>query len=311
MDIFNVPNFNESNKIFLSTSSAWQVWNKPSSAKFVYFYMIGSGAGGGGGRTCGNNSGGGGGGGASAAIAVGLYPAFALPDILYVQVPVGGASATAGQTGSSGGLSYISVEPNTTTTNIVMQSGAAGAGGGAGGTNSGTGAGSGGTAGTIWTYSSNPFQAVGMISVIPGQAGATGGGNTPSSGSTITPIGIVSGGTGGGGVSAAGTQTTGGIIIGSGFLPSISGGSTSSTATLPGLNGYCLTSPTTESFIDGPLFFTGGTGGASSGITTITAGGLGGNGSYGSGGGGGGASYGSTGGVSGKGGDGLVLIVTW
>lgn len=311
MDIFNVPNFNESNKIFLPNATSWQTWNKPAGVKFIYFYIVGGGGSGGGGRTGGNNSGGGGAGGGSSAIAVGLYPAIVLPDILYLQVGTGGLSVGAGISGSSGGISYVAVEPNTTGTNIIMQSGAVGAGGGGAGTNSGTGAGAAGSAGTIWQYINNPLTSIGMISALAGQAGAAGGQNTPSVGGSITPSMPISGGAGGGGVSAGGTQTAGGNITGSGFLSTLSGGTTASTATLPGMPGYSLTNPVGESFIDGPLFFTGGSGGASAGNAIITTGGLGGNGSYGSGGGGGGASYASTGGSSGKGGDGLVLIVAW
>lgn len=311
MDIFNLPNFNELNKIFLPNSSSWQVWNKPQSAKFVYFYMVGGGGSGGGGRSGGNNSGGGGGGGGSSAISIGLYPAFVFPDILYIQPGSGGNSVGAGITGNSGGISYVSIEPNTVGTNIIMQSGETVASGGAPGTNSGGGGGLGGSPSQVWQYSNNPLTATGMITSFTGQTGANGGSNLPAAGSSITPVNPISGGAGGGGVSAAGTQTNGGGIIGSGFIPTILGGTTTSTATLLGAAGYTHVNPTSESFIDGPLFFTGGSGGASSGSVTIVPGGAGGRGSFGSGGGGGGASYGSTGGSGGRGGDGLVLIVAW
>jgi hypothetical protein len=311
MDIFNLPNFNEANKFFFLNSTAWQTWTKPSGAKFVYFYVIGGGGSGGGGRTGGINSGGGGGGGGSSALSTGLYPAFVLPDILYIRIGAGGASVGAGTAGNAGDLSYVSTQPNTNSANIVMRSGDAAAGGGGAGTNSAGGGGAGGIAGTNWSYTNNPLTNIGMITSIAGQTGANGGTNVPAAGGTVTPTLPVTGGAGGGGVSAGGTSSAGGNITGSGFLPTISGGAVTTAATLPGMAGYSETLPTSESFITGPLVFTGGSGGAAASNALGVVGGVGGPGLYGSGGGGGGASYASTGGASGRGGDGLVLVVTW
>lgn len=306
MDIFNIPNFNESNKIFFPNGTSWQIWNKPSGIKFVYFYLVGGGGSGGGGRTGALNSGGGGGGGGSGGYTVCMFPAFILPDILYVQAGAGGLGVAAGTIGNSGALSYVSVEPNTTAINILIQSGTAAAGGGGAGTNSGNGAGAGGLGSTAWTTSQN-LTILSISSSTAGQAGALGGTNIPAAGSSITLAKIFSGGAGGGGCSNSGVISNGGSINGVGFIQTIGGGTST---TKDGSTGYAQFNPTSESFSDEPLFFTGGSGGASTGSTPASIGGAGGNGAFGSGGGGGGASYGSTGGRGGKGGDGFILIVS-
>jgi len=303
-DLFNIPTNNTNHKIFYANGQTWQIWNKPSNINYIYFYVIGAGGAGGGGRTGGVNTGGGGGGGASSSISVGLYPAFLLPDVLYIQVGPGSPGAPAGTGAASGALSYVSTQPNTTTLNIVMQSGGVSAGGGAGGTSSI--AGSGGTAGTLWTYTSHPIALMGMVSSIAGQNGAAGG-STSSIGVSITPVLPVSGGAGGGGESSSVTSFAGGNIIGSGFFNTIPGGTNNSLSLSLGGAGYSPTIPTSNSLMQTPLFFTGGAGGGATHSASIP-GGTGGNGSYGSGGGGGGASYQSTGGSGGKGGDGLILI---
>jgi hypothetical protein len=110
-------------------------------------------------------------------------------------------------------------------------------------------------------------------------------------------------------MSAAGTALGGGNIIGSGFLPTIFGGTANgaSTSIIAGKSGFMGIKPTTDSYMSLPMMYTGGAGGGGgSGVGQV--GGFGGDASYGSGGGGGGASYRSTGGSGGRGGDGLVLI---
>ena len=315
MDILNLPNKSLYHKVFYgtTTTSSWQVWTKPSNITMVYMYVIGAGGAGGGGRTGGNNSGGGGGGGGSSAITVALYPAFLLPDTLYISVGIGSNGAAAGTGAASGVLSYVSAQPSTTAIYIYAQSGDAAAGGGGGGTNSGSGSGASGTAGTVWSFTNDPLTALGMVTSIAGQSGGAGGGNTPSEGAGRTPIQTVTGGAGGGGNSAGGTATNGGSIIGSGFLPTINGGIAdgATTAALAGNHGFMGIKPTTESYLNLPMMYTGGAGGGAKGSTVIGVGGKGGDGSYGSGGGGGGSSYGSTGGSGGKGGDGLVIITCW
>ena len=310
IDVFNLADSGLYNMMFFPTSTSWQTWQKPSGIKFIYFYVIGSGGAGGGGRTGGFNSGGGGGGGGSSAISIGVYPAFMLPDILYVQVGKGPNGAAAGSGAASGALSYVSIEPNTTAINIIMASGGTAAGGGGGGTNTGGGGGSVGSAGTVWSYTVNPLAKVGMITTIAGQAGSLGGTNLPAAGGNITPIIPVTGGTGGGGVTTGGTPSNGGNIVGSGFLSTLSGG-TGGNPPGAGTSGYCPIAPSPQSYSNQIMFFTGGTGGGASTNAASVTGGTGGNASFGSGGGGGGASYSGTGGTGGRGGDGLVLITCW
>lgn len=307
IDTFNIPDSGTSNKVFFTNGTLWQVWQKPNNAKFVYFYVIGAGGAGGGGRTGGINTGGGGGGGASSSISIGLFPAFLLPDTLYVQVGSGSAGAPANTGAASGALSYVSVLPSTAAINVVMQSGDTAAGGGGGGTTSL--AGTAGTAGTAWTYANSPIALTGLVTSLPGQNGAAGGG-TASAGVSITPTLPVSGGAGGGGESSTASSFAGGNINGSGFLPTISGGTANSTALSPGNPGFITTNLTTDSFLSQPMFFTGGSGGGGANGGAVNPG-NGGNGSFGSGGGGGGASYATTGGTGGRGGDGFVLITCW
>ena len=276
-------------------------------------YVLGAGGAGGGGRTGGLTSGGGGGGGGSSSITIALYPAYLLPDVLYVSVGIGRDGSTAGTGANSGALSYVSIQPSTLPLNILAQSGDAPAGGGGGGTNTGAGAGVGGSAGTAWTYTNNPLNVFGMITSAAGQAGGAGGSNVPADAPDITPVLTVTGGAGGGSTNVSGGALgQPGDIVGSGFLPRISGG-TNDNATVSirnGKAGFMGIMPTTNSYLNKPMMFTGGSGGGAGGSSGLS-GGTGGNGSYGSGGGGGGASYGSTGGSGGRGGDGLVLISCW
>ena len=296
---------NTSSKIFYANGNSWQVWNKPINAQFVRFLVLGGGAGGGGGRTSAVNTAAGGGGGGSSAIAIAKIPASFLPDTLYINVGLGGAGGAASTTGSAGNLSYVSMQPNTTAFNILLQSGSAAPTAGGGGTSSVAGVG--GTGSTAWTYASFVFGQLGMITTVAGQNGANGGSQT-SNGVSITPTLFIAGGAGGAGVSSgtAGSSHNGGDIIGTGFLNTITGGIADSTTLIQGNAGWTN--------IDGvssyePMFFTGGSGGGSAN-TSSRAGGRGGNGSFGCGGGGGGGAYSGTGGAGGNGGDGLVIITT-
>ena len=113
-----VPNV----QTFNGAASTWQTWNKQDDATMIHILCIGGGAGGGSGRldssATARYGGGGGGGGAVTSI---FFPAFLIPDTLYVQVGLGGAggaaqtvNATNGNAGSNGGTSYVSVYPSFT-----------------------------------------------------------------------------------------------------------------------------------------------------------------------------------------------------
>ena len=314
IEFSNLPNQSQYHKVFLTNDNAWQVWHKPNDINFIQFYVIGSGGAGAGGRTGAVNSGGGGGGGGSSSISIGVFPAFLLPDVLYVQVGKGITGSTAGVGAASGELSYVSISPDiSSTTNIVMQSGDSPAGGGGGGTNTGTGAGAAGSAGAAWTFTNYAYGKLGMITSVVGQAGGAGGANTPANAPNITPALPVTGGSGGGSNNAGGTsQGLPGNITGSGFLPTITGGTSNvaDNVSRGGKAGFMGLKPGTESYMNLPMMFTGGSGGGAGGNTGYS-GGTGGDGSFGSGGGGGGASYSSIGGSGGRGGDGLVIISCW
>lgn len=304
-DYFNIPTLDNRNQIFYANGSIWQIWNKPKNSKFVNFFVIGGGGGGGGGRTSALNSATGGGGGGSSSITTALYPANIIPDTLYIKVGLGGAGSTsAGTSGSNGDLSYISMIPDSSTNiNIFMQSGSASATAGGGGGSSVVG--SAGVGGTAWAYGTFVFGNLGLITTIAGQNGASGG-SIAGSVANVTPILPISGGAGGGGVSSGGTTYNAGSILGSGFLPTISGGGNG--VFVSGENGFTSINNIMTNFKI-PMFFTGGAGGSSN---NGGGGGNGGNASYGSGGGGGGGTYsGGTGGLGGKGGDGLVIVTCW
>src|SRR5262245_26334087 len=141
--MFNWPNPSKGDvQEFFATGGVWQTWFKPRGADMVSMLCIGSGASGGGGltATAGNARGGGGGGGCSGMSRL-IIPAMLLPDSLYVQVGVGGASVGAGTLGNPGAVSFVSIIPASNGTNIVLYSGAAAALGGAAGTAAGNNAG--------------------------------------------------------------------------------------------------------------------------------------------------------------------------
>lgn len=305
IDMFNTPADKTSTQVFyFAGTTTWQTWQKPVNASVVYIITIGGGSGGGGGRTSAINSAAGGGGGASSSITCGAYAANMIPNTLHLLVGAGGVGGVGQATGTAGGLSYVSFQPNTTAINILMQSGNAGATGGVGSSSTTTGA-SGGTGGTAWAYATAINGNLGQITSSPGQNGTagTGTGATPQN---LTFTTICSGGAGGGAVSGAGTTYAAGSILASAITPLLSPGvMNAADSTIHGSHGI----GNIFGYNQNPMFFTGGAGGASSSTTARKAG-TGGNGSYGSGGGGGGGAYNATGGDGGKGGDGLIIIVS-
>lgn len=303
LDVNHIPDLSFFNQVFYANGSSWQVWNKPNRVKSIYIFVLGGAGGGGGGRTGGINTATGGGGGGSSSITIGKFNASMIPDVLYLNIGMGGAGGSAGSAGSNGNLSYVCMQPNLTSFNILLQSGdaVATAGGGGGTSIQGTA----GVGGTAWTYTNGIFNGLGLINSVAGSNGAQGG-TQSSAGGSITPSLPVSGGAGGGGTSSNVSSFNGGNITGSGFLNTLAGGTANfTTGGQLGRAGYNfinnIMTPTNV-----PLFFTGGSGGA--GAHSVNAG-SGGNGGRGSGGGGGGGSYQNTGGSGGSGGNGMIFFV--
>ena len=255
--------------------------------------VIGGGGGGGGGQAglSGSTRNGGGGGGSSS-VTKGLFPANLLPDVLYILVGSGGLGGASATTGGSGRLSYVSSQPNTILSNLVLIS-----------TNpsflaTGGATSGGGNGGTAFNQSLAILSYYGIVESNNGNQGGnpgSGAGNTETQDNSIT----------GGGAPGAGSVSSsniGGSIAQGLFTPSISGGAAGRNSGNPGVFSQL---PSIHSISNAPLYFTGGSGGGSN---NAGIGGAGGNGSYGSGGGGGGA--GTTGGSGGDGGNGIVIITS-
>jgi hypothetical protein len=305
MDIFNLPNNDINNSIFYTVGSGdtWQAWYKPRNAKFIHIQTIGGGGGGGSSPNtgAGTNRYGGGGGGCSS-ISNGIFPACLLPDVLYVQVGVGGAGGILAGNGGNGTISYVSAEPNNVRTNVILASGNSGGGGGAAGTGAAVGAG--GAAGTVLTQINCGLSYLGSINFNVGQVGLAGGVTNGNSYSYVSFILPITGGAGGAGVTSANATGTGGSLNGGSIWPTIVGGiQTTNTPGGDGNSGYSSL-PSTNTNRELPLFSIGGAGAGSS---SLSSGGNGGNGGFGSGGGGGGGGVNAPG-RGGDGGNGLVII---
>ena len=291
IQIFNVP--------ATVTNTQWQTYRKPRGKTMLEILCIGGGAGGGGGFTgVAASARGGGGSGGSSAISRVVIPLWMLPDILYTQVGAGGQGVgSGGGTAGSGVLSYVSIAPNTTASNIIAISGAAAPTGGGTGTAAAVGAA--GAAGTIPVIGSMPLAGLGFFQMIAGQIGVAGGavaGAVGTAQSIPTTSVLTTGGTGGAGTTSA--DFAGGLwtAIASSWL-SEQRPATPAAGSFDGSGGFNLWKP---------FFSFGGTGGSSS---NTGVGGNGGNGGYGSGGGGGGG--GTTGGRGGDGGSGIIIMTAW
>jgi hypothetical protein len=302
---FNINDGSVNKKVFYASGvNSYQTWQKPLNARFVHFFVLGSGSGGGGGASGGSGTARrGGGSGASGGHVIAAFPASQIPDTLFINVAtggnggVGGASPTAG---GNGGLTYVMIYPDTgdTATNVLFQSGNAAATGGAAGSTTGAA----GVASTVWTGTGSLFWINALNISYAGWPGVLGQTTPVPTNTTIS--GITTGGGVGAGMNGA-TPQNGGSIIGNGNVPTISGGTTVSQN---GSGGYMATIPNTNGSTFQQMLFTGGAGGASS---NLGSGGIGGDGAFGCGGGGGGAGITSSGGNGGRGGDGLVIITTW
>lgn len=292
---------NSVQNFYAQGSTAWQIWTKPSNAKFISIFCLGGGAGGGAAysNAGGTNSAAGGGGGACSGHTKALYPASLLPDLLYVQVGAGGpgglAQTTTGGAGTAGGNSYVSLGPSTTAVSLLAASNTNAPGGGSGGSVT---SGNSGIVPSVWVLTSSPFTSFGQIQPQVGLAGLS----SPNpvgvgAGSTALLTAIFTPGGGGGGKTTNTIAYAGGSLAAASvlLLTPVNGGAAGGAA---GDSGYGLFAP---------LCGVGGGGGGST-ISGGGTGGKGGDGWYGCGGGGGGA--GVTGGGGGKGGDGLVIITT-
>jgi hypothetical protein len=302
IDFFNINNGSSNSQVFYTKGgSDYQIWNKPNNCKFINIFCLGAGAGGGGGAVGASTvARRGGGGGGSGGYSTGLFAASQLPDTLYLLVGQGGTGGLGGASVGSGGTgmtSFVCIQPNSASLNIVMRSGTVVA-------VAGTGGGNGGAGETVWA--GNILNQLGFATATAGTAGANSAISVP--GANVTPTAFVCGGASGGNTSTA-ASFIGGSITGSGFLNTVTGGALGAAAVAGGAGsgGYqaSLLDNTTKSQ---PMFFTGGAGG---GASVSGSGGPGGNGAYGCGGGGGGAGLTAQGGVGGRGGDGLIIITAW
>jgi len=286
LDLSHIPSQKQNTYTFYATGN-WQAFEKPRNAKFIEFFVVG---GGGGGAHCTIGAAGvpGGGGGATAGIVRGIIPAFLLPDTIYILVGKGGAGGKSGN-GSTGGISYISLNATTVEQTLICKSSTSTAGGGTSST------GAQGVAATVAVVGLSAFGNLGLFTAVAGGNGSIGGNNTGTNGTGQPALFniILSGGGGGGGKTATVFGAGGPIGAASNVLTSTVNQGT--TAGQDGDSGYGTLAP---------FCGTGGAGGA--GITT-GIGGKGGNGFYGCGGGGGGGAS-VTGGSGGDGGDGIVII---
>ncbi len=299
LDMFGMPGKGLDRRIFTGATSPgvnaatnfWHTWRKPKNARFVAMLIIGAGAGGGKGLTGSAGTARGGGGGAGSAGTVrALFIADMLPDILYIQTPIGGKGED-GTAAVVGGRAWVSVAQSLAVADTVIRSGDSDAPIGATGSASGGAAGSGSSvftnANAVWSN-----VAIGLNAVFGATGGNGGNGSSGTAGSASTALNYLPlcGGGGGGSVTTGNTPQAGGAVTGAGsLLPTIPGGAIN----VEGSAGL---------FIPQPFIATGGAGGGGS----ATVGGKGGDGAYGCGGGGGGG--GTTGGAGGKGGDSIAFI---
>jgi hypothetical protein len=293
LDFLHIPNVANGAEVqFINALGAndWQSIVKPRGKSHVEIICIGSGGGGAGGfSAAAATARGGSGGGGSGAITRVTLPTFILPDVFFANVALGGLGGNAGAVGAAGAISYVSLQPNNTRGNLLVQSGGAPTGGGVG---TGAAVGTAGSGGAVVVVTgAGSFSAFGGMLSYAGIAGGAGGAIAGGVGSAVSwGTGLnICGGSGGAGTTSA--DFAGGAITGSGWFPSIAGG----LAAARGNDGFLS---------NVPFGSCGGSGGGSSNAGT---GGDGGNGAIGSGGGGAGA--GVTGGRGGNGGNGLVILV--
>jgi hypothetical protein len=309
----NIPDKTGNNTfIYNCNSGSFQTWNKPAGVSMVHFVVIGGGGGGGSGyysssiTTLAKS---GGSGGAPGGLVCGSIPAILLPNTLYLQVGAGGAGGTAvnspnpsvGNSGSSGGISYVCLYPEINSGSILLQSSQTVAGGGVGGQLASTT----GLSTNPTIANSNDLKWIALtgntVSQTAGGAGVSNN-NAPAS---IAYAGLLTGGAGGAGHSINGNNGgVGGNITFSSLsawktLTVASGIAGTAAGVVPGNGnvGYSILNP---------LIFCGGSGGGGAAAAN-RVGGEGGGGGIGCGGGGGG--FGTLiSGAGGSGGEGIIII---
>jgi hypothetical protein len=295
-DMSHLPNIFNGAETFVFNAlgvNDWQSIIVPRGKSHIEIICIGSGASGAGGfSAAAATARGGSGGGGSAAFSRLILPTFILPPLMYANVALGPLGSAPGVAGLGGALSYVSLQPNNTRANLLVQSGTVAPTGGSVGTAAAIGnSGNGGTVAVAST--SGPYSAYGGMVGTAGIPGGSGGAIAGGIGAAVTwGAGInISGGAGGAGTTSA--DFAGGTITGSGWFPTIAGGLAASR----GNDGFLTNVPF------------GSCGGSGGGSSNAGAGGDGGNGAIGSGGGGGGS--GVTGGKGGNGGHGLIIVSFW
>lgn len=265
----------------------WQTWIKPRGVSMLYMFALGGGGGGAGGSVAGMG-GGGGGSGAQAAL---LIPAFCVPDVLYVQLGLGGTAGAAAGNGGTSAQTLVCIFPNSVVNNRVMQPN-----GGGSAASGGQAAGTGGNGATIATIADMPLAGYGLTSFLAGQVGQAGSASAPAGTDLRADAGLSLGGLGGSGNTGAPNAGAGFNAIANSLL------STSAPAAATVGN-----SPSSAILLRKPFYVYPGMGAPSvTGATGLN----GGDGAFGAGGGGGGSAA-TTGGKGGRGGDGLVIIIAW
>jgi len=247
-----------------SNLTGWRVWTKPRGISMVSILAIGSGGGGGGGASAFSGSTANGGApGAGAPMAKMLFPAWTLPDELYVLSVSGGAGGSAGADGNNGGASLVSVYPSTTAGNHIISTNNGGRGGFSSGTSQTALAGPAATTAPLGQMAATQLFIAGTSTGF-GSAGTT---------SSVTPVVICPGGGGGGKTTGTGGTGAGYSAIAETLLFAVPGVTAETGA------------DASSGFIQAGFHYGGcGGGGNNSGV-----GGRGGNGvAWGTGGGGGG-----------------------
>ena len=293
-----------------ATFTGWQTWRKPRGAKMVYIIAVGGGSSGGCGLNTSTTSGGGAGGQSGAQTTV-LIPAFCIPDVLYISPGNGGrqpATLVSAAAGVAGSNTYVMVEPNAASANVITLAFARG--GSATGAATTTNGGAVGTAAAVTAKQNMYWATRGIYNFFAGATGSAGGASTAAGSNVTLPTTglMVTGGSGGGGHNSTTSTFAGGNITGVGlsqYYPTLTGGIAGTGAAGGGQGSPGLFLPW--------KILTGGTGGGGAGTAAGLQAGGGGDGAPGCGGGGAGGSDTSSATLArpGNGGDGFVIIVTF